>query len=116
MSCSLSFSATSRRPPQIAKERLQLIIAHERNGQTSSAGLPARPAKELIAVISKYVSVNARRHQGHRLKSKATTRCLEVNIVAPCRRCRDTEANAIFAWSAMVDLNGQTLKGCAWQR
>ena len=30
--------------------------------------------------------------------------------------CRDTAANAIFAWIATVDLNGQVLKGCAWQR
>lgn len=30
--------------------------------------------------------------------------------------CRDTEANAVFAWTAAVDVNGQPLKGCAWQR
>lgn len=30
--------------------------------------------------------------------------------------CRDTEANGVFAWTATVDLNGQLLKGCAWQR
>jgi putative lipoprotein len=30
--------------------------------------------------------------------------------------CRDTAANAVFAWTASVDLNGQALKGCAWQR
>lgn len=30
--------------------------------------------------------------------------------------CRDTQANGVFAWTASVDLNGQTLKGCAWQR
>lgn len=30
--------------------------------------------------------------------------------------CRDVEANGVFAWTASVDLNGQTLKGCAWQR
>lgn len=30
--------------------------------------------------------------------------------------CRDTEANAVFAWTATVNLNGQVLKGCAWAR
>ena len=30
--------------------------------------------------------------------------------------CRDVEVNGVFAWTASVDLNGQTLKGCAWQR
>ena len=30
--------------------------------------------------------------------------------------CRDTAAKAVFAWTATVDLDGQVLKGCAWQR
>ena len=30
--------------------------------------------------------------------------------------CRDALANAVFGWSATVTANGQTLKGCAWQR
>ena len=32
------------------------------------------------------------------------------------RLCRDTQAKAVFAWTANVDLDGQTLTGCAWQR
>ena len=30
--------------------------------------------------------------------------------------CNDTMADAVFGWTAMVEINGQTLKGCAWQR
>ncbi|NTV69694.1 MAG: hypothetical protein HGA71_06045 [Azonexaceae bacterium] len=30
--------------------------------------------------------------------------------------CRDAQANGAFAWTAVVDLDGQVLKGCAWQR
>jgi len=30
--------------------------------------------------------------------------------------CHDTMADAVFGWTATVDINGQTLKGCAWQR
>ncbi len=30
--------------------------------------------------------------------------------------CRDAQANGAFAWTASVELNGQVLKGCAWQR
>lgn len=41
----------------IAKERLQLIIAHERNGSTSTPDFLALQ-QELMAVISKYVAVN----------------------------------------------------------
>jgi len=30
--------------------------------------------------------------------------------------CLDTMADAVFGWTATVEINGQTLKGCAWQR
>lgn len=30
--------------------------------------------------------------------------------------CRDTMADAVFGWTATVEVNGRTLKGCAWQR
>ena len=42
----------------IAKERLQLIIAHERNGPSSQPDFLPALQKELMAVIAKYVSVN----------------------------------------------------------
>lgn len=42
---------------QLAKERLQLIIAHERDGGGSANFLPDLQ-RELIQVISKYVKVN----------------------------------------------------------
>lgn len=32
------------------------------------------------------------------------------------RLCRDTQANAAFAWTARVEIDGQVLEGCAWQR
>ena len=30
--------------------------------------------------------------------------------------CYDTMADAVFGWTASVTANGETLKGCAWQR
>ena len=30
--------------------------------------------------------------------------------------CRDTMADAVYGWTASVEVNGQALKGCAWQR
>lgn len=30
--------------------------------------------------------------------------------------CRETAADAVFGWTATVELNGKILKGCAWQR
>jgi cell division topological specificity factor len=41
----------------VAKERLQLIIAHERMGNSSADYLPALQ-RELVAVISKYVKIS----------------------------------------------------------
>ncbi|WP_418316855.1 cell division topological specificity factor MinE [Piscinibacter sakaiensis] len=49
-----------KKSASIAKDRLQIILAHERSG--SRAGQPDYlPAlqRELVAVISKYVAVNA---------------------------------------------------------
>jgi cell division topological specificity factor len=40
----------------VAKERLQIILAHERSGRSRADYLPALQ-RELLAVISKYVSV-----------------------------------------------------------
>ena len=41
----------------VAKERLQLILAHERNGRPSNPSYLADLQRELLAVIAKYVSV-----------------------------------------------------------
>ena len=32
------------------------------------------------------------------------------------RLCHDTMADSVFGWTATVNINGETLKGCAWQR
>lgn len=30
--------------------------------------------------------------------------------------CRDPVADSVFGWTATVNVNGETLTGCAWQR
>lgn len=44
----------------VAKERLQLILAHERSGRNAGGSPDYLPAlqKELVAVISKYIQIN----------------------------------------------------------
>jgi cell division topological specificity factor len=42
----------------VAKERLQIILAHERNGRQSCPTYLPDLQKELLEVISKYVSVD----------------------------------------------------------
>ncbi len=66
----------------IAKERLQLIIAREHG--TGAQGPDFLPAlqRELIEVISKYVSVNPDDIKVH-LEKQDNYEVLEVNIVLP---------------------------------
>ena len=47
-----------KKTASVAKERLQIILAHERSGRSASRPdyLPALQ-RELVAVISKYVSI-----------------------------------------------------------
>ncbi len=66
----------------VAKERLQLIIAHERNGQASNQAFLPDLQKELIAVISKYVAVNPDDIKVS-LEKQGNYEVLEVNIVLP---------------------------------
>lgn len=46
-----------KKSASVAKERLQLIIAHERNGAAPADYLPALQ-RELVAVISKYMKIS----------------------------------------------------------
>lgn len=52
------FLGEKKRSATVAKERLQLILAHERNGRNGSPNYLPDLQRELLAVISKYVSVN----------------------------------------------------------
>jgi len=42
----------------VAKERLQLILAHERSGLSAQPDYLPALQKELIAVIAKYIQIN----------------------------------------------------------
>ncbi|WP_374344774.1 cell division topological specificity factor MinE [Azonexus sp.] len=66
---------------QVAKERLQLIIARERDGAGSPDFLPDLQ-RDLIAVISKYVNVNPDDIRVS-LEKQDRFEVLEVNIVLP---------------------------------
>jgi cell division topological specificity factor len=67
----------------VAKERLQIILAHERSGRGASRPdyLPALQ-RELVAVISKYVSINSDDIKVH-LERQDNLEVLEVKIELP---------------------------------
>ena len=78
----LSFLFNSKpKTATAAKERLQIIIARERNGRAGPDFLPALH-KELIAVISKYTNVNPDDIKIS-LDRQGNLEVLDVNVVLP---------------------------------
>ncbi len=53
------FVGEKNKTANVAKERLQIILAHERNGRTRDPAYLPELQRELLAVISKYVSINS---------------------------------------------------------
>ena len=72
-----------RKTASVARERLQIILAHERSGRGSAKPdyLPALQ-RELLAVISKYVSISPEDIKVH-LERQDNLEVLEVKIELP---------------------------------
>lgn len=64
----------------IARERLQIILAHERDGRTGAPDYLPALHRELMEVISKYVAVNQDDIKVN-LERQDNLEVLEVNIV-----------------------------------
>ena len=77
------FLGEKKKTASVAKERLQIILAHERSGRgkTTPDYLPALQ-RELLAVISKYVSINADDIKVH-FERQDNLEVLEVKIELP---------------------------------
>ncbi|BBP84771.1 cell division topological specificity factor MinE [Pseudomonas sp. No.21] len=67
----------------IAKERLQIIVAHERGQRSQPDYLPALQ-KELVEVIRKYVNIDQDQVQVM-LEDQGNCSILELNITLPDR-------------------------------
>ncbi|AZG07419.1 MAG: cell division topological specificity factor MinE [Bordetella sp. SCN 67-23] len=80
----LSFFLGQKKPSTagVAKERLQIILAHERSGAGASADYLPQLQKELVAVISKYVKINPDDIKVN-LERQDTLEVLEVKIEMP---------------------------------
>ena len=83
-----SFLRPPRKSAETAKERLQILLAHERADQSSPDYLPMMH-KELLAVIAKYVKIDEDRVEV-KLDRGGDCSTLEVNIElpAPAKRAR----------------------------
>lgn len=75
------FRQPSRKSAETAKERLQIVMAHERANRSSPDYLPLLQ-KELLAVIAKYVEIDEDRVEV-KLDRGGAFSTLEVNIELP---------------------------------
>ena len=77
------FLGEKKKTASVAKERLQIILAHERSGRNAAEPvyLPALQ-RELVAAISKYVSIKAEDIKVH-LERQDNLEVLEVKIELP---------------------------------
>ncbi len=78
----LSYFRSARpKSAQVAKERLQILVAHERQMRDAPSYLP-QMQRELLAVIRKYVHVNDDAIS-IQMEQDDNHEILEVNIVLP---------------------------------
>ena len=71
-----------KKTASVAKERLQLILAHERGGRSGRSDYLPALQRELIAVISKYVSIRPEDIRVN-LEKQDNFEVLEVKIELP---------------------------------
>ena len=71
-----------KKTASVAKERLQIILAHERSGRGSRGDWLPQLQRELVAVISKYVTIDPNDIKVH-LEKQDSLEVLEVKIELP---------------------------------
>jgi len=76
------FFGEKKKTANVARERLQIILAHERAGQNTAPDYLPQLQRELLEVISKYVAINPEDIKVQ-LERKDDFEVLELNIVLP---------------------------------
>lgn len=76
------FRAPPSKSAAVAKERLQIIVAHERGGRRSSPDYLPTLKKELLEVVRKYVPIDQSQVKVH-LDREGGYEILELNITLP---------------------------------
>jgi cell division topological specificity factor len=75
------FKEEKKNTASVAKERLQVLVTHERNKRNAPDYLPAMQ-REIMAVISKYVNVDDEDIQVQ-IENQGQLSMLELNITLP---------------------------------
>ena len=79
----------------IAKERLQIVLAHERAGRDSPEFLP-RLQKELLAVVAKYIAIKEDMIRVN-LGKEGNASVLEINVEMPAGQKKPLQMRAATA-------------------
>lgn len=87
-----SFRSERKNTASLAKERLQIIVSHERANRNGPDLPLLQLQQELIAVISKYVTGIDKDQVKVELERSGDCSILELNIVLPDRKLADAEA------------------------
>ncbi|KTC65985.1 cell division topological specificity factor MinE (plasmid) [Legionella adelaidensis] len=77
----LSYLRKRNTTAKVAKERLQIIISHERSQRQTPDYLP-KLQEEILAVIAKYVNINKDQVSVH-LERIGDSAVLELNVTMP---------------------------------
>jgi cell division topological specificity factor len=75
------FKEEPKATASIAKERLQVLVAHERSQRNAPEFLPAMQ-RDIMAVISKYIELDDDQIQVH-IDNHDQLSVLEVNVTLP---------------------------------
>jgi cell division topological specificity factor len=78
------FLGEKKKTASVAKERLQIILAHERGTRSIEPDFLPALQKDLLEVISKYIKIDAKDIKVH-LERDASMEVLEVKIELPDR-------------------------------
>ncbi|MCD6047361.1 MAG: minE [Gammaproteobacteria bacterium] len=76
------FRGTPRNTAALAKERLQIIVSHERGGADDKRDFLPQMEKELIAVIGKYFPIDQEQVKVQ-LAREGDFSVLELNVTLP---------------------------------
>ncbi len=82
------FRSEKKSSAGVAKERLQILVAHERSERNKPSYLP-QLQKDILDVIRKYVSIDQDAISVN-LEKNSTQEILELNIVLPEQRSART--------------------------
>ncbi|MCK5872460.1 MAG: cell division topological specificity factor MinE [Methylococcales bacterium] len=88
----LDYFKRSKPSASIARERLQILVAHERASITQAAYLP-QLKQELLAVIQKYFNVDEESVSVN-LEQDGNNEILELNVVFPDEEAHKNQTEA----------------------